>query len=111
MAHENFEFIFSPKIFESLSKHNLSDEWEVFLKDKNLPIMRFKKKYAVRWTDKSLNSRTIFLMTDQIIEFCQNESLYTTESIRKLCQSVIESLKSKENILTIGFCSFLWIHL
>ena len=59
----------------------------------------------------SLNSRTIFLNADHIIEFCKIEGVRKTEVAKKRADDIINGLNSKSNILTLGFNSFLWIHL
>ena len=59
----------------------------------------------------SLNSRTIFLNADHIIDFCKNDGIRKTEAMRKRADDIIDQLRSKENILTLGFNAFLWTHI
>ena len=59
----------------------------------------------------SLNSRTIFLNADHIIEFCKIEGVRKTENSEKRANEIISGLESKSNILTLGYNAFLWIHL
>ena len=59
----------------------------------------------------SLNSRTIFLNAEHIIKFCKIAEVRKTETMRKRADAIIKGLKSKSNILTLGFNSFLWCHI
>ena len=59
----------------------------------------------------SLNSRTIFLNAEHIIDFCKIAEVRKTETMRKRADAIIKGLKSKSNILTLGFNAFLWCHI